>query len=687
MCNWHKNIIIKFNKLLICFALVLISSNLLANQSKIDSLLAKLPSLNEIQKVDALNAIADIYHKSDGQTATKYASEALKLAKEINYKIGVADAYNNLSIADLQLSKFESSLHHSLKALEIYEQQKKPTKSAEIYNNIANAYLNLSNYKLAVVNYKNAANLYLQVSDSISLATIYNNIAVSYDNQEILDTALVYYNLAFPLYKKLNRKEYLGLWYMNVGDLFRKQNKIEEALKYQLIAEPLLIESNDLFTLMVLYSGLPYTYIKLNNNAQALIYAKKAVQLGLQLKSSRELSYAYLTLADVYAAKKDYQNQALYIKMYSELKDSVFTEETGRAVTEMQSKYENDKKIKEIELLNKDKKLQNVEIEKHKTSRNFLLGIASLGALLIGVLAFAFRNKNKANLILKNQKDKIEIQNHLLEEKNKEILDSITYAKRLQEAILPPLKLVQKHLEKSFILYKPKDIVAGDFYWFETKGDLLLFAAADCTGHGVPGAMVSVVCSNALNRTVKEFGITEPGKILDKVRELVVETFERSESDVKDGMDISLCVLDVNTNELFWSGANNPLWLVRHEIGDNRFEMNKLDFQYSNLNTPILTEYKPDKQPIGKIENSKLFTTQKISLQKNDSFYIFTDGFCDQFGGDSGKKYKTANFKKFILSIQDKEMREQQIILSQEIEKWKGNLEQVDDILVIGVKI
>ncbi|MBA3901580.1 MAG: SpoIIE family protein phosphatase, partial [Bacteroidetes bacterium] len=246
-------------------------------------------------------------------------------------------------------------------------------------------------------------------------------------------------------------------------------------------------------------------------------------------------------------------------------------------------------------------------------------------------------------------------------------------------AILPPVKLVKEYLNESFILYKPKDIVAGDFYWIapidETKAvqtnstkidHRILFAAADCTGHGVPGAMVSVVCSNALNRAVKEFGITNPAQILDKVRELVIETFEKSESEVKDGMDISLVLLNTSTYEVAWAGANNPLWI----ISENE-----------------LQEIKPDKQPIGKYAAIKPFTSHSIQLKKNQCLYIFTDGFVDQFGGTQGKKFKTTNFKKLLISIQDQSMDKQKEILNSAFENWKGHLEQVDDVCVIGVRI
>lgn len=257
-------------------------------------------------------------------------------------------------------------------------------------------------------------------------------------------------------------------------------------------------------------------------------------------------------------------------------------------------------------------------------------------------------------------------QKNIIEEHQKEIVDSITYAKRLQTAILPPDSYWKKYLPKSFVLYLPKNIVSGDFYWLESVNNLVLFAAADCTGHGVSGAMVSVVCSNALNRTINEFGITEPSKILDKTRELVLETFSKSESDIKDGMDISLCCLNTNNNELFWSGANNPLWYIRENN---------------------LYEIKGDKQPIGQNDNPKPFTTHKIELQKDDTIYIFTDGYADQFGGERGKKFMYKPLKELLLSIQNLTIQEQNEFLFENFINWKVDSEQTDDVLFIGFKI
>ena len=267
--------------------------------------------------------------------------------------------------------------------------------------------------------------------------------------------------------------------------------------------------------------------------------------------------------------------------------------------------------------------------------------------------------------------------NELLRISNEEIKASISYAKRIQQAIIPSLDLIKKNLPQSFIYYKPKDIVAGDFYWlqllpqpngWDVDGDIILFASADCTGHGVPGAMVSVVCHNALNQSVKEFGITQPNLILEKARDIVIDTFSESIENVQDGMDIAICSLNTKTKELQYAGANNPLWIIRK-------------------NSDVIEEYKANKYHIGKCDMMKPFTNHTIQLNDGDTIYIFSDGYPDQFGGPKGKKLKSKPFKNLLLSIYNQPLDEQKELLDNHFEQWKGDLEQIDDVCVIGVKI
>jgi serine phosphatase RsbU (regulator of sigma subunit) len=262
----------------------------------------------------------------------------------------------------------------------------------------------------------------------------------------------------------------------------------------------------------------------------------------------------------------------------------------------------------------------------------------------------------------------IQHQKEMVEEKNREIVDSINYALRLQSAIIPPESKVRDKFEDSFVLFKPKDIVSGDFYWMDVKDSNVILAVADCTGHGVPGAMVSVVGANSLNRCVKEFGLRKPSSILDKLRELIVETFEMSNHEVKDGMDISLISIDRDKGKAYWSGAHNPLWILKK-------------------NTTEIIEIKADKQPIGKFEYSKPFNNHEIDLEAGDCLYMFSDGFADQFGGDKGKKLKASTMRELFISLKDVPMQEQKKRIFETFESWKNLLEQVDDVCVMGIRV
>ena len=287
-----------------------------------------------------------------------------------------------------------------------------------------------------------------------------------------------------------------------------------------------------------------------------------------------------------------------------------------------------------------------------------IIGYTVLIYFIIEMTEKFMKNLNLLNGTVLKQKNDIQ-------EKNKSILDSIHYAKRIQSAILPSNKIVKSFLPDSFIYYEPKDIVAGDFYWMEHKEDTILFAAADCTGHGVPGALVSVLCYNSLNRAVNEYCLTDPGAILNKTKTLVLAEFAKSDEVVYDGMDIALCAL--NGNILKYAGAYNPLWLIKK-------------------NAQTITEYAPNREPIGNYVYCKDYVTHEMLLEEGDTIYIFTDGFTDQFGGIFNKKYKSVQLRKFLLSIQDHTMDEQRHLIKKEFNHWKGEEEQIDDICFIGMR-
>lgn len=295
----------------------------------------------------------------------------------------------------------------------------------------------------------------------------------------------------------------------------------------------------------------------------------------------------------------------------------------------------------------------------------YLVYCISLVFIVYSIIKLRTRKLQKQKELLKH---KVEVATRELQEKHNEIQDSINYAQRIQQAILPEEEEIKRFLPEHFIVYQPKDVIAGDFYWVRALEDenQILFAAADCTGHGVPGAMVSVVCHNALNQSLNEFGCKKPNEILDQTRRLVIEAFKSKAFEVNDGMDIALCLYNKQKNTLEFSGANNSLYILR--------------------NSEII-EVKPDKQPIGKYANPIPFTLKEINLFKGDMIYLFSDGYADQFGGEKGKKLKYKNFKSLLVGIGNESANQQKEALEKYFEYWKGDFEQIDDVCIIGIKI
>jgi len=409
--------------------------------------------------------------------------------------------------------------------------------------------------------------------------------------------------------------------------------------------------------------------------------AQKEAQIAnakKEIENQQKLISTQLAKIQAQQDNLEHLNNDVILKQQEVAKQHAKLEQEKQSLLAIQKEYAQiEKNLKEKELLVKEQNKTidaqgNEIITKESTIQEqksiiWLSVIFLIIVSILGALAYrSYRLKNKANATILAQKSEIEEQHKVLEEQHREITDSINYAKRIQEAILPPLKLVKGYMPDSFILYQPKDIVAGDFYWMEGVNNLIIFAVADCTGHGVPGAMVSVVCHNAMNRAVKEFMLVKPNEILDKTREIVLETFEKSDEDVNDGMDIALCSINTENKKLSYSGANNGLYLIRD--GE-------------------LTQVKPDKQPIGNYQDAKPFTLHEFDLKKGDVLYTFSDGYPDQFGGPKGKKFMYKNFRNLLLDIHQKPMNEQHSVLVKAFEEWRGAHQQIDDVCVIGVRI
>lgn len=586
------------------------------------------------------------------------------------YYLSIGSYYTKIGDLDLGLEKYQ-------KGLELLIKEGDKEWETYAYNNIGVNYSNLEDNKNARYYYQKALNLFKSRNDSIGVTLSYSNIATCYQNESLLDSAIYFSKLALGYAEKLNHTIIIGSSQLVLSELYLKKKNNLFADKYLQNAKTLYNNINDIDGIIDV-AFLESDILRTQNTNKA-IAVLKAISLTVDtmdiLQNKVRINQK---LANLYIDKSDFKNAYHALNKHIEFNNAMINQTSFKNINELEVKYQVNEKILEIENLNNRNELIQVNLDKKKLeeihqrkTKYWILFISLTIATLLSVLLFIiFRNNKKtikANLIISQQKEDVELKNVIIEQKSHEIFDSITYAKRIQNAILPKASDIGSYFPNSFLIYLPKDIVAGDFYWFEKINNIRFFAIADCTGHGVPGAMVSVVCHNALNAAVYEHNLIKPGEILDKVKNIIFHAFSNDHHQIKDGMDISLGVINDTTNVFTWAGANNPLWQTS-KAGE-------------------LTIYKPDKQPIGDFEKSSPFNTHYIHYKPGDKFYLFSDGYIDQFGGLKNKKYKTVNFKKLILSNVKHSFEIQKRNINQEFYVWKNDQEQLDDVCIFGFEI
>jgi serine phosphatase RsbU (regulator of sigma subunit) len=560
------------------------------------------------------------------------------------------------------MGRTKSALELLFGAINIYENLDSTGLISTTYNSLGNAYLDLNDLEKSTKYYKLSYDYALKTSDTSFIAVPLVGLGISYSNDGAYKTALKYSLKGAEMFKHINRLDAYCICLANSASYAHKASYFELADSLLKEAKQAALDFDSKYfkgEIMIMESE---WLAKKGEYRRAIALSEAGIDLMNEISATSHAMDELANLSTYYAKTGNYSQAYFKIQTHISLKDSLNELNKMEIVEELNTKYETAEKEKVIGELNAQGKLQSLDNKKNKLILQIVVGCS---ILLIGVLIFALRaffQKKKANALLSTQKA-------IIEEKNNEIMDSIKYAKRIQNAIIPSEESLSKNLNNPFVIYQPKDIVAGDFYWMEAIGNTILIAVADCTGHGVPGAMVSVVCHNALNRSVREFKLTSPSNILDKTRELVVEAFSENQGGVKDGMDITLCAWNKTDNSIEWAGANNPLYLIRA------------------ANTSEIEIISPDKQPIGNYETSNPYTNHQLKLNIGDTFYLFSDGYMDQFGGENGKKFKSSTFRNLLLNISQKSMTEQGETLFNTFKEWKGDLEQLDDVCVIGIKV
>ncbi len=631
---------------------------------------------------NSYNNIANVYYFQENYTeALKNYSLALTIYQKIGSKKGIANTNNNVANIQANLGNYNEALKAYFSALKIYEERGDKKLIAAMYDNISMIYEYQKNYKEAINYCNKAVALQKAINDQSGIENSYFNIARIYSEQKNYAKALEYDSLALSIAIELGDKVGIGNIYNNVGNIYSNTGNNDKAIEAYLKAKNIYESVDYQRGLMYLYNNLGTIYSKQRKVQDASSLLQKSLTMALESADKFQLQLSYLSLAKLDSITGDYKSAFNNYKLYINYKDSLVNEENTKATVQTQMQYEFDKKqtadsLKVEELRN----LNSLKFEQEKKQRWFLYSGLALVVLFAGFLFNRFKVTQKQNLIITEQK-------HVVEEKHKEITDSINYAERIQRSLLASTELLDNNLNEYFVLFKPKDIVSGDFYWASNLSDKnFALVTADSTGHGVPGAIMSILNAACLNEAVKE-GYTKPNEILDRTRKEIISVLKRDGSieGGKDGMDCSFLVFtppnhqkEASYRKLYVSSANNPVWILRASALKNTSFERKDGF----------FEIHPDKMPVGKHDKqNQPFTLHEVDLQKGDLVYTLTDGFPDQFGGPKGKKFMTKNLRELLINNAHLPMFEQKELLDQTFSNWTGNLEQVDDVTVIGIKI
>ncbi len=621
-----------------------------------------LQTTDENKKMELALDLSFSYGNVDNKKAMYYVDEAFSLVRKYSDLNIIARIFESKGIIYNNLGDAKKALNYLFKALKIYENLDTLKQISVTTNSIANTYISINDFEKAEVFYTKSYSSAIKLNDSSAIGIPLIGLSIIYEKEERYTEALDVTKEAITFFDLDKRPDALAVCYVNAANYAYGLEEKNEARTW-LDSAKRIAENLDNKYISGEISLIEARWLATSGNyTKAIEIGESGIHLLNEINAKANIMNGLKKISEIYAEAKKFENAYIKLMDYHDLKDSLNDENKLEIIEEMNAKYETVQKEKQISSLRSEKELHQLENKKNKTI--ILIAIVSLLILfLLMTLVFrAYRHKKNTNAALVEQKS-------IVEANNREIIESIEYAKRIQSAFLPSKTLLTELLGEVFVFYLPKDVVSGDFYWITKVDDTVLFAVADCTGHGVPGAMVSIVCHNALTRSVREFDLTQPSEILRKTREIVIDTFKSSDELVQDGMDISLCSLNKKTLELQWSGAYNPLFILRKE------NVSELDIIVG------------DRQPIGPFSEKNKFTNHKLKLNHGDQLFLLTDGFQDQFGGPNRKKYMVKRLKELIISIGNKNSLEQKNILQEEFYAWKRNYDQIDDVCIIGLKI
>lgn len=616
------------------------------------------------QEAKAAMLLSEAYSEAASRdSAIRYAGIAEEHYRQLADRYGLFEALLLKTSNLINNNRMKQAFEQSTELIHIAEELKKPEMLASVYTKMGALFRRAKDIEKSNNYLNKALDIYTQTRNWQGIEGCYLNLGINSSNKGHNDLAIEYFERGLEINKRTGDHQRQALLLNGIAGVYYELGNLQRALDYYQRVLDLSKRSNTTSLLPDVTNNIGTVLMEMNRYQEAKPYLIEAYFLSRNQKDKAELAlYASFNLAQLYEDLGDYKSAMDYMNLYVNLNDSLNNIQNTKNLSEIEAKYQNEKKEEQNNLLHERLKNQTLQIY-------FALG----GIGLLSVLAFfifrGLKEKQRANLALEEKNKIIGEKSLIVEQQHKDITDSIKYAERIQAAILPPEKLWKSILPDSFVFYQPKDILSGDFYWIEETPDHVFVAAADCTGHGVPGALMSIVNYNLLNRAVLEKGLVEAGSILDNINGWLTQSLHQSfqEATMRDGMDLSLCVIDRHSGILNFAGAFNAIYLIR---------------------SGVIEELAPDKQPVGSYieDNVKPFHNHYVRLEAGDIVYMFTDGYADQFGGDKGKKFKYKNLQGLLLEIHQLPFAQQKVMVEHTINNWKGHLEQIDDMLLLGFR-
>lgn len=665
---------------------------LIAQDKKLDSLVGRYYA----ESTDTVRAklaykISSYYLNSIGQidSAYTYAYRSLRLSEKRQFIRGLAISNNFLGQACNYLRKTDSAIYYFESSKKYYEQLKDSNRVAGMLNNIGISYSNEGNIAKALDYYFLSLKIKEQLHDSEGIANALHNIGQLYNEQNDSTNSLKYFQKALEIRKKIhdesgvgysmvaiglhykNQKNYalsekyfkeafkiaertheeesMAIASYNLGSLYFDSGRLMECEPYFLKSLEISRKNSDMAGVAICLDALGYLKLEQLKYPEAIELLEEAYQLAKEQMNDL-IGGISKRLGEAYEKTSNYKQALFYHKISKAIGDSLFNEENVRKLTSESLKYEYEK---EKLLVQKEQEKKEATLKEEAFRKNLIIGTSVFILLLVSIFSYTIYLKLK-----ENRKQK-----HIIEEQQKEMIDSINYARRIQYALLAHSDLLKQFLPEHFVIFKPKDIVSGDFYWATVKANYFYLAVCDCTGHGVPGAFMSLLNINFLNEAIIEKNILEPGEIFNHVREQLIKKLDGG----RDGMDAVLLRIPIGKTGAYtidYAAANNSGLFIRDQQ---------------------MIEFQKDSMPIGLGEKLGPFHTYSIEVKSGDQLYLYTDGFADQFGGPKGKKFKYKQLDEQILQYGSSSVEAQKIALETVFGSWKGKLEQVDDVCVLGI--